>query len=74
METCANWGYMLPGTMFAPMKGACEMEAKEMEGLKILTLGWCEERTYENGPANYYLCWNYAQRREWKFAQIRGYI
>ena len=49
------------------------MEAKEMECLKILNLGWCEERTYENGPGNYSLCWNYAQRREWKFAQIRDY-
>ena len=65
---------MLPGTMFAAMQGAYEMEAKEMECLNILTLGWCEERTYENGSANYSLCWNYAQRHEWKFAQIWGYI
>ena len=50
------------------------MEPKGMECLKILTLGWCEERTCENGLANYSLCWNYAQRREWEFAQIRGYI
>ena len=50
------------------------MEAKEMESLKMLTLCRCEKRIYENGPANYPLCCNYAQRREFKFAQIWGYI
>ena len=68
------WGYILSGIMFAPTQGAYEKEAKEMENLKLLTLGRCENRTYENGPANYPLCCNYAQRRKWNFAQIRGYI
>ena len=67
-------GNIYPGTMFAPMQGAYEIEAKEMECLKMLTLGWCEERTYENGPANNPLCGNCDQGREWKFAQIHVYI
>ena len=35
------------------MQGEYEKEAKEVECLEMLTLGRCEERTYENGPANY---------------------
>ena len=60
--------------MFAPMQDAYEREAEEMDWLKILTMGCCEQRAYENGHTNYSVCWNCAQRREWKFAQIRGYI
>ena len=50
------------------------MEAMEMEILKILTLGRCKIRFNVDRPANYHLYCNYSQRREWKFAQIRGYI
>ena len=61
-------------TMFAPMQGAYEKEAKEMESLKMQTLVRYKKRTDEDGPANYPLCCNYAQRRQWKFAQIRGHL
>ena len=67
-------GYIYTGTMYAPIQGASEMEAKEMDCLKMLTQGGCEERTRGSGPANYCLIWIYAQRRKWKFAQFRGYI
>ena len=56
------------------MQGAYEKKAKEMERLKTQILGRCKMRTNGDGPANYPLCCNYAQRREWKFAQTRGYI
>ena len=45
-----------------------------MENLKTLTLGRFNMHTNGDGPANYPLFWNYAQRGEWKFAEIRGYI
>ena len=50
------------------------MEAKEMESQKMLNLCRLEECTNGDGPANNLLCSNYAQCREWKFAQFQGYI
>ena len=60
--------------MFAPMQGAYEKEAKGMESLKIKTLRWCKRRTDEDRPASYFVCCNSAKQRDWKFAQIRGYL
>ena len=40
--------------------------------LKMQTMDRCKKGTYEDGPANYPLSCKYAQRRQWKFAQIRG--
>ena len=71
MEICVISGLHLARTKFAPIKGAYETEAKEIESLEMLSLGRCEERTYENGPASYPTCSNYAHRRKWKFAEIR---
>ena len=37
-------------------------------------LGRCKQRTVKDGPGNYSFCINSAQRRQWKFAEIRGYL
>ena len=34
----------------------------------------CKKGTYEDGQANYPFWCNYAQRRQWKFVQIRDYL
>ena len=38
------------------------------------TMVRCKEGTYGYEPTNYTFCCNFAQRRQWKFAQIRGYF
>ena len=60
--------------MFAPLQGAYEKEAKVLVSLKMLTMARCKKGTCEYGPANYPICYNYAQHRQWEFAQIRGYL
>ena len=66
--------YLYIGTLFAPVRDAYEKEAKVLVNLKMQTMARCKKGTCEDGPANYPLCYNYAQRRQWKFAQIRGYL
>ena len=60
--------------MFARMQGAYEKEAKVLVSLKMQTMSRCKKSTCEYELANYPLCYNYAQRHQWKFAQIRGYL
>ena len=57
-------GFFYIGTMFAPMQGAYEKEAKVLVNLKMLSIARCKKGTYETGPANRTLCCNYAQRRQ----------
>ena len=73
-EICATLGLLYRGIMFTPIQGAYEKEAKGMESLKMTSFGWCKRRTDEYGPANCSVCSNSAWRREWKFAQILGYL
>ena len=42
--------------------------------LKMETMARYKKGTCVYGPVNYPLCYNYAQRRQWKFAKIRGYL
>ena len=46
-------GYLYIGTMFTPMQGACENEAKVLVNVKIKTMTRCKKGTYEDGPAIY---------------------
>ena len=54
------------------MQSACEKETKVLVSMKMQTMARCKKGTYEDEPANYIICCNFAQRRQWKFAQIRG--
>ena len=65
-------GYLYTGTILPPMQGAYEKEAEVLVNLKMQTMSRCKEGTFEDGTANYPLCCNYAQSRQWKYAQIRG--
>ena len=67
-------GYFYTGKMFLPMKGAYKKEAEVLVNQKMRTMFRCKKRTYEDGQANYPFWCNHAQRRQWKFAHIRGYL
>ena len=55
------------------MQGAYKKEAKGKEILKMYNVGRCKRRTVVDGPVKY-ICMNSSYRRQWKFAEIRGYI
>ena len=60
--------------MAALMHGAYEKKGKGMESLKMRTLRRCKQPADLDGSANYSKSCSVVYRRQWKFAQIRGYF
>ena len=68
------WGYLHLGTMIALIKGAYKKKGKGMESLRLRTMRRCKKPNDFDGLASYTESFSVVQCRQWKFAQIRGYL